>query len=327
MNSKVETVLNKLNIQYKMIKGGSELQFRCICPNHNDRHASACISTETGLWHCFSCGSSGNLKSFVKIAGGENIDVRNFIKPDDDLKMRMSKIYRDSAKNMLVYENDMKFQEMFLTESNDNFVDAYTNKISYSYLCRKRKLTLETIQRFSLMYSVSGRYDKRVIIPYFENGMIIGFNSRYIGECDSSYRYRYNINTGRFDSYLYNYDHIENYDYCILVEGPFDLMYMVQCGFKNVISTLNTRVSLGHIKKLIKFKKIIFCFDNDIETHAGQNAVIKHASTILSIIPDMKLYKVNLPEGKDPNECSSEELHESFRHIHRIKIDSDVSNA
>ena len=324
----VETVLTKLNIPYKTIKGGRELQFRCICPNHNDRHASAYISTESGLWHCFSCGESGNLRSFVRIAGGECIDVRNFVTQTDDLKMRMSKIYRDSAKNMLVYENDMKFQEMFWTEYNDNFVDADTNKVSYAYLCgRKRKLTLETIQRFSLMYSVSGRYYKRVIIPYFENGMIIGFNSRYIGECESSYRYRYNINTARFDSYLYNFENVESYDYCILVEGPFDLMYMVQCGFKNVISTLNTRVSLGHIKKLIKFKKIIFCFDNDIETHAGQNAVMKHASTILSIVPDMKLYKVNLPEGKDPNKCSLEELHESFRHIHGIKIDNGVSNA
>lgn len=323
----VETILTKLNIPYKTIKGGRELQFRCICPNHNDRHASACISTESGLWHCFSCGESGNLRSFVRIAGGDGIDVRNFVTPEDDLKMRMSRIYRESAKNILKYENDMRFEELYEVESYDNFVNAYNCKEALQYLHKKRKLDVETIMKFGLMYAINGRYKNRVIIPYFDNGRVIGMNSRYIGECESSYRYRYNINTARFESYLYNYDHIENYDYCILVEGPFDLMYMVQCGFKNVISTLNTRVSLGHIKKLIKFKKIIFCFDNDIESHAGQNAVMKHASTILSIVPDMKLYKVNLPEGKDPNECSSEELHESFRHIHRIKIDSGVSNA
>lgn len=323
----VESILNKLNIPYKTIKGGRELQFRCICPNHNDRHASACISTESGLWHCFSCGESGNLRSFVRIAGGDGIDVRNFITQTDDLKMRMSRIYRESAKNILRYENDLKFEEQFRVECVDNFVDAFTNKLSYNYLCKKRKLTLETIQKFNLMYSVSGQYSKRVIIPYYENGDIIGFNSRYIGECESSYRYRYNINHCRFDSYLYNFDNIDNYEYCILVEGPFDLMYMVQCGFKNVISTLNTRVSLGHIKKLIKFKKIIFCFDNDVETKAGQNAVMKHASEILSLCPSANLYMVKLPEGKDPNECTSEELHESFRHIHRIKIDNDVSNA
>lgn len=303
------------------MNGGRELQFRCICPNHNDRHASACISTESGLWHCFSCGESGNLRRFVKIAGGEDIDIRNFIKPDDDLKMRMDKIYRNSANNMLKYENDIKFQEMFWTEYNDNFVDADTNKVSYAYLCRKRKLTLQTIQRFSLMYSVGGQYDKRVIIPYFENGMIIGFNSRYVGKCDSSYRYRYNINHSRFESYLYNFENVESYNYCILVEGPFDLMYMVQCGFKNVISTLNTRVSKGHIKKLLKFRKIIFCFDNDMETHAGQKSVEKHASEILSICPTVKLYTVKLPEGKDPNECSPEELKEVFSHIHPIRTD------
>ena len=261
MNSKVEAVLNKLNVPYKSIKGGRELQFRCICPDHNDRHASACISTETGLWHCFSCGESGNLKSFVKIAGGNGIDIRNFITPDDDLKMRLGKIYRESAKNMLVYENDMKFEELFKTEVNDNFVPAYKNKEALKYLYKKRKLSVDTIKNFHLMFSLSGRYENRIIIPYFDKDTIIGMNSRYIGECESSYRYRYNINNARFESYLYNFENIESYEYCILVEGPFDLMYMVQCGFKNVISTLNTRVSKGHIKKLLKFKKIIFCFD------------------------------------------------------------------
>lgn len=325
MNSKVETVLSKLNIPYKVIKGGRELQFRCICPNHNDRHASACISTESGLWHCFSCGESGNLRRFVNIAGGEDVDIKSFITPTDDLKMRLSKIYNESAKNMLIYENDNSFEEMFKTEIQDNFIPAYKNRESLKYLIHKRKLTLDTIKEFGLLYAVSGRYENRIIIPYYDNGRIVGMNSRYIGECESSYRYRYLVNSARFDSYLYNFNNVNSYKYCILVEGPFDLMYLHQCGFNNVISTLNTRITNGHLKRIMKFKRIIFCFDNDAETHAGQNAVIKHASTILSVAPEMDIYKVELPLGKDPNECSSEELIECFKHLKRIKIDNASS--
>ena len=102
-------------------------------------------------------------------------------------------------------------------------------------------------------------------------------------------------------------------------------MYLHQCGFKNVISTLNTRITMGHLKRIIRFKRIIFCFDNDAETHAGQNAVIKHASTILSVAPKMDIYKVELPSGKDPNESSADELLECFKHLKKIKIDNDSS--
>ena len=58
-------------------------------------------------------------------------------------------------------------------------------------------------------------------------------------------------------------------------------MYLVQCGYKNVISTLNTNISRKQLTKILNFKKIIFCFDNDEKTKAGQNAVLKHASDIL----------------------------------------------
>lgn len=197
------------------------------------------------------------------------------------------------------------------------------SQIARKYLTgNRRKLTAETVRRFKLRYAQSGVYERRVIIPYYKNNLIIGMNSRYIGDCDDSYRYRYMIDKARFDDYLYNEDSLENRDYCILVEGPFDLMYMVQCGFKNVVSTLNTRMTTGHLKKLLGFKKIIFCFDNDEETKAGQNAMMKHASTVLKYRPSMPVYKVTLPKGKDPNECTPDELADAMRHLHRIRTDN-----
>ncbi len=320
---KVEMVLKQLNVPYVPVKNGAELQYRCICPAHQDRHASASINTKSGLWYCFSCQERGNLNQFISIVTKGTKKLRDFMDEGDELKMTMDSVYTKSAETILSYENYSDFVMAYREEA-ENFIPALESCEATKYLTgKKRKLLPETIEHFKLKYAISGAYERRIIIPYYKNKLIVGMNSRYIGDCDSNYRYRYLINKPRFDDFLYNEDNLINKNYCILVEGPFDLMYMVQCGFKNVISTLNTRITNGHLKKLIGFKKIILCFDNDEETEAGQNAMIKHSKTILKYRPELPVYKVCLPVGKDPNECTPEELHFAMKHLHRIKIDND----
>jgi DNA primase len=235
--------------------------------------------------------------------------------------MKIGSIYKTSVGNILSYENDADFSKQYEIES-ENFIPAEKSKKAYAYLTGdKRKLKLETIRKFGLLYARTGKYENRIIIPYSLNGKIIGMNSRFVGDCDSSKRYRYLINESRFENYIFNYDKAIDDKYCILVEGPFDLMYLVQCGYKNVVSTLNTRMTNGHIEKLMKFKKIIFCFDNDERTQAGQKAVLKHATTILKHIPDMLLYTVPLPTDTDANECEPDILNECFGKLQRLKME------
>ena len=326
MQNTVEQIFDKLNISYKSTSGGKELQFNCVCKDHADTHASAFINSATGLWHCFGCLKSGNLKTLVRIVSGGEIKWESLVTPKDSLKMKIGSIYKTSVGQILSYENDADFINAFLLES-ENFVPAEKSKRAYNYLTgEKRKLTLKTIRQFKLMYARTGKYENRVIIPYSLNNKIIGMNSRFIGECDSSKRYRYLINEVRFENYIFNYENAIDNKYCILVEGPFDLMYLVQCGYKNVVSTLNTRLSNGHIQKLMKFKKIIFCFDNDERTQAGQKAVLKHAKNILEYIPDMLLYTVPLPTDTDANECEPDILGECFGKLQRLKMEEEPEN-
>ena len=314
----VEQILHKFKIEYKSTKAGRELQFNCICPDHKDRNASAFINTASGLWHCFSCLKSGNMKTFVRIVSGDEIDWETIITPSEALKMKIGSIYKTSIDNILAYENDVDFIKTFQLESK-NFVPATTNKKALTYLL-DRGFTKETIKRFDLQFSLDGNYENRVIIPYYMDGQVIGMNSRFAGECSGKDRYRYFLNQTKFNAFLYNYDNIADNNYCILVEGPFDLMYMVQSGYKNVISTLNTNITPEHMEKIMNFKKVIFCFDNDEVTQAGQTAIMKHASTILEYVPDMPVFMVPLPNDTDPNDCSEEQLKECFSKLKRIKV-------
>ena len=290
------------------------------CPFHHDTKSSFTIRADTGLYGCFSCGVTGpDIKHFLKRMAGDNIDIRDFITEQDEVEMKLQKLYTRSALKIIQYDEYVDFMQAYLYES-QSFIPALQHEVSKEYLL-KRKFTEDTIKYFDLKYCVSGRYEGRIIIPYKKDERIIGFNSRLIGVDKSDgkeQRYRYLIAQKEFEGYLYNYHNIWNKNYCILVEGPFDLMYMVQSGYQNVISTLNTRVSVEHLLKILEFKKIIFCFDND-RNERGKKSMIKAAQHIISIVPEKEVYSVDLPKYKDPNECSTEELREAFGKLKRIQ--------
>jgi len=321
--SVVHAIFEKLQIEYTELKNGEELRFRCVNPKHSDSTPSCDINTHSGLFLCRSCGFKGNLEKIIKVVSGEEVDLTQFISPDEEFRFKINNIYRQSLKGIGRYEDIIQFDD---TMSNEliNFKPALECKEAVEYLTgSKRKLTEETIKRHNLMFSDTGDYRNRVIIPYYKNGKLIGFNSRYIYDCDKKFRYMYFLSHSQFEDYIYNFENANSYDYCILVEGPFDLMILNQLGYKNVISTLSTRVSEKHLQHIIGFKKIIFCFDDDKESKAGQKAVINTANMILEISPNKQLFYCRLPEGKDPTEATEDELKESFNKLIPIKRKKD----
>lgn len=328
-NDLIEAVLMKFGLDYKLISGGSKYLLKC--PFHHDTSASFTIRADTGLYGCFSCGTSGpDLKHFMKRMAGDKVDIRDFLTEKDEFDMKLNRIYTKSALKLIQYDSYIDFLQAYTFES-QGFLPALKNEEARKYLLEERKLSESIVKKFELKYCVSGRYEGRIIIPYKVKEKIIGFNSRLIGVDKSEgkeQRYRYLISLNEFEGFLYNFEDIDNKDYCILVEGPFDLMYLVQNGYKNVISTLNTRVSVEHLLKISEFKKIIFCFDND-KNERGKQSMLKASQNILRILPDKPIFNVDLPKYKDPNECTPEELKVAFSHMKKIaekkKPDREVS--
>lgn len=321
--SVVHAIFEKLQIEYKPLKDGEELRFRCVNPKHSDSNPSADINVSTGLFICRSCGFKGNLEKLIKVVSGEDVNLEDYVTPQEEFKFKIQNIYRQSLKNIGRYDDIIQFDD---TMSNElvNFKPAILCKEAHDYLTgQKRKLTKETIERYNLLYSDTGDYRNRVIIPYVKNGKLIGFNSRYIYDGDKKFRYMYFLSHTQFEDYIYGLDCVDGNEYCILVEGPFDLMILTQLGYKNVISTLSTRISEKHLQHIIPFKKIIFCFDDDKESKAGQKAVMNTANLILDISPQKQLYYCRLPEGKDPTEATEDEVKQAFNKLIPIKRKKD----
>src|SRR5699024_10616833 len=49
-----------------------------LCPFHDDRHPSFSVNEQKKLYHCFSCGASGDAIEFVKNI--ENVDFQTALK-------------------------------------------------------------------------------------------------------------------------------------------------------------------------------------------------------------------------------------------------------
>jgi hypothetical protein len=317
--SVVHAIFDKLQIEYTEQKDGEELRFRCINPKHSDSSPSADINTSTGLWLCRSCGFKGNLERLIKVVSGENVDLSQYVKPDEEFRFKVQNIFKQSLKGIGRYDDIVQFDDTMGNELK-NFKPALSCGEAVKYLTGpKRKLNDQTIKDHNLYFSAEGDYKNRVIIPYFKNGKLIGFNSRYIYDGDKKFRYMYFLSHSQFEDYVYNLENVVDDTYCIIVEGPFDLMILRQLGYKNVISTLSTRVSEKHLQHIIKFKKIIFCFDDDKESKAGQKAVIKASNLILEVNPNKPLFYCKLPEGKDPTEATEAELKAAFNKLIPIR--------
>lgn len=149
-----------------------------------------------------------------------------------------------------------------------------------------------------------GMYDKfrnRLMFPIIDvTGRIIGFGGRTLG--DDPAKYMNSPATVLFDkSYsLYGLDkarhEISSSGTAVVVEGYTDVIMCHQFGVSNVVATLGTSLTVGHVRILRRYaKRIVLVFDSDV---AGMSAANRALEVCLSENIDIKL--AFAPDGKDP---------------------------
>ncbi len=97
----------------------------------------------------------------------------------------------------------------------------------------------------------------------------------------------------------------------IMVEGYMDAISLYQAGFKNVVASMGTSLTLEQAKLLKRYtNKVIVSFDGD---SAGQKATIRS----LNIFEDegFDIRVLNLPNGKDPDDVIRDRGKESYQKL------------
>jgi DNA primase len=99
----------------------------------------------------------------------------------------------------------------------------------------------------------------------------------------------------------------------IICEGPSDVMWLHQNGFKNAGACLNNKITKVQKGILLKnFMSIYLMLDADSGGETGRSAIINEIKGYFNI------FDVKIADGKDPDNLNLEELEKAFRDARKI---------
>ena len=315
----------------KLQKKGSNLFG--LCPFHHEKSPSFSVSPSKQMYHCFGCGVSGNVITFVMEY--ENYSFREAVEMLADRsgvklpKMEYSKEAKAKAdrKAALLEINKLAANYFYYQ------LKQPQGKIGYDYLV-KRKLTDETIRRFGLGFSNKisddlyrylkskgyedellkdtglvtieerGARDKfwnRVMFPIMdENGDVIAFGGRVMDDTKPKY-----INSPdsqlfskRTRLYGYPYKAERRSEAIIICEGYMDYIALHSAGYQDCAAVLGTALTEEHVRLIAShYKKVYLSMDSD---GAGINAAKKSIGLLKAA--GLPVRVLDFRPYKDPDE-------------------------
>ncbi len=149
MSDQVPQIKERLNIvdvisgYLRLVKAG--VNYKGLCPFHNEKTPSFMVSSSRQSWHCFGCGEGGDIFTFIeKIENIEFLDALKILAEKAGVELEYSDPKARSEKNRL-YE---------ICEASTQFFTASLGKVNpiLDYLY-KRGLKNETIDEWRLGYA------------------------------------------------------------------------------------------------------------------------------------------------------------------------------
>ncbi len=328
-------------------KGGR--YFGC-CPFHNEKTPSFCVNQQSGFYHCFGCGASGDVVKFVMEM--ESITFFDAVKllaekvgmPLPEIKLDpgytqkkehkdvLKQLMRDVARyyrNNLLDENKGREAREYLNNRgiNDETAKRYGLGLSIDYdsmvaYMRRKGYKLNDLLDCGLISNVdkpSDAFANRIIVPIM-NGMseVIAFGGRiYHGEKDVA-KYKNSTNTQLFDKgrtvYGINFVKRDKRNSGVTYQD----LILVE-GYMDVISLgavgiKNVVAGMGTALTDGQAREISRMTQNVYVCYdgdgAGRKASIKNLDVLAKCVPDIKV--MSLDDGKDPDETVRSDGAEGF---------------
>ncbi|MFR2772807.1 MAG: DNA primase [Clostridium sp.] len=326
----------------KLQKKGSN--YFGLCPFHHEKSPSFSVSQSKQMYHCFGCGVSGNVFTFVMEY--ENYTFREAVELLADRSgVKLPKMeYSKEAKA----QADLRAALLEINKMAANYFYYQLKQPQGQQGCQYlmgRGLTEQTIRRFGLGYSnktsndlyqflrskgyedsilketglvtieEQGARDKfwnRVMFPIMDvNNRVIGFGGRVMG--DGEPKYLNSPETKLFDKsrnlYGLNYARLSREKFILLCEGYMDVIAMHQAGFTNAVASLGTAFTSQHAALLKRYTdQVVLTYDSD---GAGVKAALRAIPILKSV--GMSVRVLNMRPYKDPDEFIKNLGPEAFR--------------
>lgn len=331
---KVKSALNIVNVIEtftRLHKTGAN--YKVVCPFHDDHSPSMVVSPSRQTYHCFVCGASGDVISFVQhhlnlsfiealrwCANQAGIEF-----PTKELTPEEEAVYKRREAQRIAIDAAAKFfqknlgqAESFLASRGYSLSDKALTDFGVGYApmgnlalaeLSKAGYSQDLLQEVDVLGNSEGRlYDRfrdRLMFPFYDmQGHIVGFSGRIVTPKDGTGKY---VNTGETPLFtkgkhifgLYQArKSIGKTGFAYLVEGQFDVMSLHKVGVENVIGGSGTAFTEDQVKLLLRFTDdIIMIYDAD---PAGVKASLKNCELLLKA--GAKVRCIRLEKGMDPDE-------------------------
>jgi DNA primase len=316
-------------------KAGATL--KGLCPFHQEKTPSFTVNRDKGVFHCFGCGVGGDVVSFVemhqKIAFPEAIRYlaqragMTVPEPTGGPEDRQAAAERDAI--IKLHEQAAAFYQEQLgspagararrelesrglkPETIQTWRYGYApaggrETLHARFADQKVPLDLQLKSRLVVQRDdgrVADFFRNRLMIPIArDTATIVAFGGRAL---DAGQVPKY-LNSPETPIYvkgrtLYGLDvtkgPIRKHNYCVLVEGYFDLAQVWQAGVQPVVASCGTALTSAQARTLKRFtSKVVLSFDPDA---AGQGAAVR--SSELLVAEGFQVNVALLPEGTDPD--------------------------
>lgn len=331
---KVKSALNIVNVIEtftRLHKTGAN--YKVVCPFHDDHSPSMVVSPSRQTYHCFVCGASGDVISFVQhhlnlsfiealrwCANQAGIEFpTKELTPEEEAAYKRREAQRiaiDAAAKF--FQKNLGQAESFLASRGYSLSDKALTDFGVGYApmgnlalaeLSKAGYSQELLQEVDVLGNSEGRlYDRfrdRLMFPFYDmQGHIVGFSGRIVTPKDGTGKY---VNTGETPLFtkgkhifgLYQArKSIGKTGFAYLVEGQFDVMSLHKVGVENVIGGSGTAFTEDQVKLLLRFTDdIIMIYDAD---PAGVKASLKNCELLLKA--GAKVRCIRLEKGMDPDE-------------------------
>lgn len=331
---KVKSALNIVNVIEtftRLHKTGAN--YKGVCPFHDDHSPSMVVSPSRQTYHCFVCGASGDVISFVQhhlnlsfiealrwCANQAGIEFpTKELTPEEEAAYKRKEAQRiaiDAAAKF--FQKNLGQAESFLASRGYSLSDKALTDFGVGYApmgnlalaeLSRAGYSQELLQEVDVLGNSEGRlYDRfrdRLMFPFYDmQGHIIGFSGRIVTPNDKTGKY---VNTGETPLFtkgkhifgLYQArKSIGKTGFAYLVEGQFDVMSLHKVGVENVIGGSGTAFTEDQVKLLLRFTDdIIMIYDAD---PAGVKASLKNCELLLKA--GAKVRCIRLEKGLDPDE-------------------------
>lgn len=308
--------------------------FKARCPFHQERTPSFIVTPERQTFHCFGCGSGGDVFAFVM-----KMESLSFTEAAEKLADRagVKIVKREEALGPADQER-LKLKELLELAAafyHETLLRSSAAAGARKYLAQ-RKVSPEAISAFRLGYApkagnVAARaarkgfspqlvvkaglasdrgqgsprdyFFDRVLYPIQDaKGATVGFGARALGEAMPKYLNSPESPVFSKGRVLYGLfaglPAIRKERRVVLMEGYMDVMAAHQYGLKVACAPLGTALTLDQVALVKRYAcEAVVVFDAD---RAGESAALRSAELLLASGLGVRIATV--PQGKDPDE-------------------------